>query len=469
MADLTKKKMKFPHMYIVVLIFMVFVAILTYIVPAGLYQRVPSEVNPAVKVVDPSSYAQVERHPINPITFFTAILTGFAQASTVVGLVLFVSGAIALMQFTGTLPAAIQVVVRRTKGSGPVVVIITYTFFTFLGVIGFFEASFPFFPIIVAMLISAGYDRMTGTMLIMYSLAAGFTCGLVNPYSTGISQSIVGLPMFSGLGFRLFGLLLLYLLGLVFLLAYATKIKKDPSKSVMGQEYLDQLKEQGGDVDVGKIIPFNPQRIVGMLLFFCVLAFSVIGSLKWGWGLQHIAGAYVALSIALAIIFRLPGDVACDEFLTGMKDVLSAACIIGFARAIGVLLDTARITDTMVYGVTNLLGGQGRTLTLFIIFLFILCFDFFVSSASGKAVLLMPILSPIATVLKINQQVIVTLYHYADGISNNFFPAGALACLALCKVDYGTWIKASWKFFLCLFFLCFALVMGAEAIKLGPF
>ncbi|MDR0909687.1 MAG: AbgT family transporter [Spirochaetaceae bacterium] len=469
MDTVAKKTPRFPHVYLVLLIIMVFVSILTYIIPAGVYQRVPSEVNPAVMVVDPNSYAHVEDNPVGLIEFFSSILKGFMGASSIIGTVLFAAGAIALMQYTGCMPAAIQALLRRFNGGGPGVIVIIYTVFVFLGVVGYFEASFPFIPVIVTMFMAAGYDRMTGAMLLMYSQAAGFTCGMVNPYSTGIAQAIIGLPMYSGIGYRAVGLVLLYVLGLAFLLHYANSIKKDPMKSVCGQEYLDQLAQKKAEVNMGDQLKFTGKHIIGLLLFLGVIIITIIGFLNWAWGFNELVGFYVILAIVLTLMFRINANTACEEFIKGVKDVVAPCLVIGLARSVGILIEGARVTDTMVYGVTTLLGGTNGIITLLIVFVFILVFDFFVSSASGKAVLIVPILSPIAQILGINQQVIVTMYHYADGIANNFWPMGCLAALSLCKISYAQWVKVSWKFFTCLFILTFGLVVVADMMKLGPF
>ncbi|GHU78755.1 hypothetical protein FACS1894191_0100 [Clostridia bacterium] len=461
----TGKSFNMPHVFIVILIIMLFISILTYIMPSGNYTRVAVE-GASMPVVDPASYTRVENTPVMPLRFFTSIYQGFVESAGVIASVLLISGAIAVLQSTGTFEGGIQKMMKSAKGRELSIVIIFFTIFTFMGVIGYLDGLYSFYPILISIFLSIGYDRMVGTAVVMLSTAVGFTSGLVNIYTTGISQQIVGLPLFSGIGFRAIGLVVFYIIAVFFLSQYCIKIKKDPTKSMMGEEYIKQKDEK---VDIGAPIPFTGKRIFTLALFVAVVAFSAFCSVNYGWGLPEITAMYFPLIIIAIIIFKIkPGD-ACKTFTNGMAAVVGPALVIGLSRAVTVLLNSGNIVDTFIKAMADVLTGKSPVITLLIIYLFIIIFDFFVSSGSGKAVMMMPILSPLGQILGINQQVLVLAYHYGDGIANTFWPSSSLVMLSLCGMDYGRWFKFAWKIYICITVAAFALIVIADKIGFGPF
>lgn len=454
-----------PHVYVVILILMLFVSTLTYIVPAGNFARVQDPAT-GMTVVDPDSFTYVDRTPVMPLTFFTSVFHGFVQSANVIGAVLLISGAIQVLQATGTFSAGIQRMMKGAKGKELTIVIIFFTIFTFMGVIGYLDGLYPFYPIIISIMMSIGYDRMVGTALIMLSTAVGFTSGLVNIYTVGISQQIVGLPLFSGIGFRALGLVVFFIIALFFLVCYCLRIKKDPAKSIMGGNY---LQEQTVPMEFEAGLDFEWKRILTLILFVVVIGFSAFCSVNRGWGLPEITAMYFPLVITAVILFRMKSEYACKEFIKGMAAVVGPALVIGLSRAVSILLTSGNIFDTFIRVMADLLQGKSPIITLFIIYLFVTIFNFFVSSGSGKAVMMMPILSPLGQLLGINQQVMVLAYQYGDGLTNTFWPTSSLVQLSLCGMDYGRWFKFAWKPYLTMIVAAFGLIVIANAIGYGPF
>jgi uncharacterized ion transporter superfamily protein YfcC len=468
MSEETAKKstgFKLPHVYVVILIIMLFISALTYIVPSGSYTRVTVP-NAAAPVVDPASYAAAPRTPVGPMKFFTSIYDGFVGAAGIIGAVLLVSGAIQVLQSTGTFAAGIQKMLKVVKGREIVVVFIFFTIMTFMGVIGYLDGLYPFYPIIIAIFMSIGYDRMVGSAVIMLSTAVGFTSGLVNMYTTGISQQIVGLPMYSGIGYRAVGLCVFYVIASFFLFRYCSKIKKDPAQSLMGANY---LSEQVAPIELDESLIFDGRRAATLALFVFVIAFSAFCAVNYKWGLAEITAMYFPLIIAAAIIFRISPDEACREFTKGMSAVMGPALVIGLARAASILLSSGNITDTIVKFVADLMSGRSALITLLIIYIFVTVFNFFIVSGSGKAVIMMPILSPLGQILGINQQVLVLAYQYGDGLTNTLWPTGALVQLSLCGMDYGRWFRFAWKPYACMMAAAYIMIVIADKINYGPF
>ena len=455
-----KRGFSMPHVYIVILILMLIITALTYIIPAGSYVR------DASGTVDPNSFSFVEQTPVGFLQFFTALHQGFVESASIIGAVLLISGCIQIINKTGAFSAGIQSLIRISGRGGLVMVIIFFTLFTALGVIGYLDALYPFYPIIISLFITLGYDKMVGTAIILLSTAVGFTCGMVNPYTTGVAQTLVGLPMYSGIAFRAVGLAVFFVIALFFLLRYCIKIKKDPKNSIMGENY---LQEQTAPMEFEAGLKFSKGRIVIILAFLATIVFSVVGSLLWMWGLPEITACYFPVTILGIILSRIDLTEACTEFGKGMAGVIAPTMVIGFSRAVSVLLTEGNITDTIIHGVSGLLEGKSPVITLLIIYAFVTLFNFFVSSGSGKAVVMMPILQPLGQVLGINQQVMVLAYQYGDGFTNTFWPTASLLQLSLCGMDYGHWFKFAWKIYACLIAAGFILVVVANQIGYGPF
>ena len=310
-----------------------------------------------------------------------------------------------------------------------------------------------------------GYDRMVGTALAIVGSTVGFTSGLMNTFTTGVAQRIVGLPLFSGIGFRAVGLVVFYIIGLIGLYTYCRKIKKNPALSLMSEEYMNQKKEEHTE----GMEEMNIRRALGLLVFLGIIIIQGFGCIRLGWSFPQIAAIYVIMGILLSIIFRIGPSEACQLFCKGAVRVFAAAFAVGLAQSVVVLMNQACIMDTIVHGMSQLLENRSAILALLIIFIFVTLFNFLVVSGSGKAVIVMPILQPLGKILNINQQVLVLTYQYGDGITNSFWPGSSLVQLSMCGVDYGSWIKFCWKIYLGFIVSAFVLVMIAYGIGYGPF
>ena len=459
-----QKGFHMPHVFIILLIIMLFVVILSYIIPSGLYERI--EDSSGITVIDPDTFQYVENEtPITFMDYFEAIYTGFVNGATIMGTLFISSGAIYLLEVSGAFGAEINMILKKTKGKEFSVVCIFYTIFVVFGVLGYGEAAYPFYPLAVTIGFALGYDRMVGTALAIVGSTVGFTSGLMNTFTTGVAQQIVGLPLFSGIGFRAVGLVVFYVIGLIGLYTYCRKIKKNPALSLMSEEYMNRKQEDHTE----QMEEMNPRRVLGLLVFLGIIVVQGFGCIRLGWSFPQIAAIYVIMAILLAIIFRFGPSEACQLFCKGAVRVFAAAFAVGLAQSVVVLMNQACIMDTIVHAMSQLLENRSAILALLIIFIFVTLFNFLVVSGSGKAVIVMPILQPLGKILNINQQVLVLTYQYGDGITNSFWPGSSLVQLSMCGVDYGSWIKFCWKIYLGFIVSAFVLVMIAYGIGYGPF
>lgn len=453
-----------PHVFIILLVIMLFVVLLSYLIPSGSYERITDSAG--ITVIDPDTFSYVENEtPITFMDYFEAIYTGFVNGATIMGTLFISSGVIYLLEVSGAFGAGIGMILKKTKGREFSVVCIFYTIFVIFGVLGYGEAAYPFYPLAVTIGFALGYDRMVGTALAIVGSTVGFTSGLMNTFTTGVAQQIVGLPLFSGIGFRAVGLVVFYIIGLIGLYNYCRKIKRDPRLSLMSEEYMNQKQEKHTD----GMEEMNIRRALGLLVFLGIIIVQGFGCIKLGWSFPQIAAIYVIMGILLAIIFRFGPSEACQLFCQGAVRVFAAAFAVGLAQSVVVLMNQACIMDTIVHAMSTLLENKSAVLALLIIFVFVTLFNFLVVSGSGKAVIVMPILQPLGEILHINQQVLVLTYQYGDGITNSFWPGSSLVQLSMCGVDYGSWIRFCWKIYLSFIASAFVLVVIAYGIGYGPF
>ena len=463
----TRKKRAFqmPHVFIILLLIMLFIVILSYAIPSGSYERIVDSAT-GLSVIDPETFHYVENeNPIRFMDYFEAVYNGFVNGATIMGTLFICSGMIYLLEVSGAFGAAIHMILKKTKGREFSVVCIFYTIFVVFGVLGYGEAAYPFYPLAVTIGFALGYDRMVGTALAIIGSTVGFTSGLMNTFTTGVAQQIVGLPLFSGIGFRTVGLAVFYVIGLIGIYAYCRKIKKDPNRSYFSEEYKNQnRKDHTSDME-----EMTVPRALGILIFLAVIVIQGYGCIRLSWSFPQIAGLYVIMGVILTILFRIKPNEACQLFCKGACRVFAAAFAVGLAQSVVVLMNQACIMDTIVHGMAVLLENKGALLALLIIFIFVTLFNFLVVSGSGKAVIIMPILQPLGNILGINQQVLVLAYQYGDGITNSFLPVSSLIQLSMCGVDYGSWLRFCWKIYLGFIVSAFVLIMIAHQMGYGPF
>ena len=468
----TKEKRKginFPHVYIMFMLVMLLVVVLSWIVPSGQYERVQNP-ETGITELNTEKFEYVDQaNPIGFMDFFTALHNGVVQSADIIVMLLFAGGALYILEKSGAIAAGIHKLLRVAEGKEKIVIIALITLFAIMGTIGFGEGGIPFIPLAMAVVMGMGYDRITGFATSTIGLAIGFAAGAVNFYTTGVSQTIVGLPIYSGVGFRLISLAIFLVISVLYILSYAKKTKAEPSKSIVATEYIEQLK--GANVAKYEEEEFTLPRKIALLGLVAVLVGGAFGAIKLGWGMPELSAVYAIYAVFLVIVLKINPSDAAVTFGNGAARLLPTGLAIGFARSVMILMDQAQIIDTAVHSLSALLNNTGSIITLLILFLVVIFFNFFVVSGSGKAVILMPIMGPLGKILGINQQVMVVLYQFGDGFTNYFWPTsgGLMAALGMSNVDYAAWVKFSLKLFMLLHFAAFILIVFAHYIGLGPF
>lgn len=268
------------------------------------------------------------------------------------------------------------------------------------------------------------------------------------------------------MNFRIINWFIFTIIACAYVVNYAKKIKLDPTKSIVygkkGSEVSAHNKED---------LPLTNQRKLILVALLITFGFQVYGTLKLGWYLPEISAIYLMLAIVAGLISRMNTNDIATTLAKGGSEILPASIAIGLARGILVIMTEGKILDTAINGLTNFLDGKGPVLIVVLVYLAVVVFNFFVTSGSGKAVILMPILGPLGQIMGINQQVMVIAFQFGDGFTNYFFPTSGtlMAALALADVEFEDWFKFSYKFFIIAILVGGIGTVIAQMIGLGPF
>ena len=460
MTEKKKSGFQLPHVYILLMFVMLIVVVLSWFIPSGEYATVEGST-----AIDPTQFTFLDNvDAIGFFDFFKAIPTGITEGISIIVSVLMVTGALAIYESSGAIGIGIHKILDISKGKENIVVAVLTLIFAILGTIGFGEGGLPFIPLAVSVVMALGYDRMAGMATAQLGFAAGFTSGVFNLFTTGVSQTLVGLPMFSAWQFRTVMFVAFYIAAVLYLLKYCKKIKKNPAASIVKEEYMLARSTEAEDTEKVKMTWKN--KITLIVLGFAFV-FQAFGTLKLGWGLIDIAAFYIVIAIIGAIINGISPNKACMVFAKGAANLLPACLTIGMARAVYVLMSDAKIIDTLIKYLSDFLQGKESFTIILIVYLAVIVFNFFVVSGSGKAMILMPILGPLATLTGINQQAMVVVFQLGDGFTNYLFPtSGALvAGLSMCDVSWESWFKFAWKLF--AFWIILGLGFGVLAQMIG--
>lgn len=467
---MTQKKsqgIKMPHVYLMLIGVMLFIVLLSYIVPSGEMARIEDE--NGRMVVDPTSYERVDDvKRISVMDFFESLHLGMVQSVDIAVMLCVAAGGIFLVEQSGAIQAGIQSLLKISQGKETAIIVLLTLTFSSLGMAGISEETIPMIPLIISVITGMGYDKFVGMGVVMMGITVGFSSGVLNLYTTGVAQGIVGLPPFSASGFRFIGFVLFNIITIIYILNYAKKIKEDPTKSICQNHQRNNGEYVAAD-DV-EVEFTTPMKIVLAVMIF-IFIFQAYGAIRWEWGLSNISALYAMFSVFAAVMLRIEPNEACRQFGIGAAGLFPTCITLGLARAVMVLMTQAKIIDTAVYSLANALDKFSPMVILFLVYLAIITFNFFVTSGSGKAVILMPILEPLGELVGINQQVMVTMFNYGDGFTNYFWPTGGtlMACLGMADVEWTDWIKFSGKLFAMLITVAFGLIVVGHYINLGPF
>jgi len=460
-------KFKFPTAYTILFGLIIAVAIATWFVTAGEYDRAMNE-ELGREVPVPGTYKEVEPNPQGFVDVVLAPIAGFynpdtyeATAIDVALFVIIIGGFLGVVTKTGAIDAGIGRAMTALKGREKWMIPFLMALFAAGGTIyGMAEESLAFYALIIPVMIVAGYDAVTGVAIIMIGAGIGTLGSTINPFATVIAANAAGVPFTDGILLRFAILILGWLICVAFVMRYAERVRQDPSKSIVAdlkesneEHFLKGREETDG-------LELTAKRQVILTVFGLSFAVMIWGVSAGGWWMAEMSGLFIVASIIVGVIARMGEEEFTSTFVDGARDLLGVALVIGIARGIVIVMDAGKITDTILFTAEGAVSGLSEVAFINAMYWIEVALSFFVPSSSGLAVLTMPIMAPLSDFAGVGRDLVVTAYQSASGIVNLVNPTFAVVMggLALGRVPYERWLKFMWPLLLILTLLIMGLL-----------
>lgn len=465
------KKIKLPHTLVLIYFMVILTVIATWIVPGGEYQRVEKD---GRTVPLAGSFTFTERQPQGLGALFISPIKGFIEASSIIVFIFVVGGAFSVIQKTGAVTTFIHnlsLKFGQSKALRALLIPVTMIIFSLGGAIfGMCEETMPFVLIFVPLALSLGYDTIVGVSIPFIGAAAGFAGAFFNPFTVGIAQGIAGLPLYSGLGYRIVIWAVGTAIAIIIVMRYASCLLKNPKISPTYNEDLERRKSLAINTSSKeKVKLLNTHKRV-LLLFLLGMALLVFGILRYKWYINEIAGLFLALGILSGILGRLSSEELAKSFVNGAKDMINAALIIGCARAILIVAMDGKILDTALYSMAKIISNFHPIISSQLMFICQCIINFFVHSGTAQAALTMPIMAPLGDLVGITRQTTVFAFQLAEYINPVLPTSGVtMGVLGLVRLPWEKWAK--WLLPLLFIWVIFGFLslIPPVLIRWGPF
>ena len=462
---------------------------------------------------------------------FSALYEGFSQQAGIIAFVLVIGGAFwivnstkavddGIMKFIDGLKNLERFSLVRKLGTGNIVITLVMLLFGVFGaVFGMSEETIAFVAVVIPLARSLGYDDFVGVCMVYVAAHVGFAGAMLNPFTIGIAQDMSGLPLFSGIEYRILCWALFMAVAIAFVLWYASRVRKSPcavehTEDEHLQDDMAYISRKNAIICFVTILaalglfcinyasgcvirmgnaefntPWLLWTISGLFAFFSAIAlkksvrmfilnmllftiaFLVIGVMGYGWYLPEICALFLALAVASGISASYSADKIAAEFVAGAKDIFSAALIIGFAAGIIIILKDGNVIDTMLNSMADALEESGKVGALGAMYGIQTFINLFIPSASAKAAVTIPIMAPFSDLIGVSRQATVLAFQFGDGITNMITPCSGvlLAVLSVARIPYEKWFGFIWKFVLTLIIIAFLLLIPTVFLELPGF
>ncbi|MEE4257169.1 MAG: AbgT family transporter [Bacteroidales bacterium] len=529
------KKLKFPHTYVIIFYTIIIAAILSWVIPGGEYVE-------EISIVNGQESTQMVFKPVEsqPQTWevFAALFEGFEKQAGIIVFIFMIGGAFWIMNESKSIDVGIfsfldvtrklekNRLIRRLGVDNIVMTLIMLMFSVFGAVFGMSEETIAFIIILVPLAISMGYDSITGVGLVFVSAGLGFAGAILNPFTIGIAQGIAELPLFSGLEYRLFCWVVINVIGIVYILRWAKKVKKNPGASYVYEddEYWRKGHAEGSQkvkyhtplaawaiyaltlvalAIFAFIYPTTPMKVgdypplllpmvpIGVGLFavgglfslrksvhFFILNlltftiyFLIVGVMGYSWYIMEIATLFFAMGILSGIAMDYSPNRITKLFIEGMKDILSAAVIVGLAGGIIVILEDGKIISTILHSMSKGMQNAGEVTSIGIMYIIQNIINILIPSGSAKAAITMPIMAPFSDLIGLSRQATVMAFQFGDGFTNMITPTSGvlMGVLGVAKIPYNKWVRWVWPLILIMLILGFLLLIPTVTMDLPGF
>ncbi len=466
-------KLKFPSAYTILFGLIIVVAIATWFVPAGQFDREFSEAL-GRDVPVPGTYQEVDPNPQGFTDVVLAPIAGFfdpdsyeARAIDVALFVLIIGGFLGVVTKTGAIDAGIDRAMTGMRGREKWMIPILMALFAAGGTIyGMAEESLAFYTLIIPVMIAARYDAATGVAIIMLGAGVGTLGSTINPFATVIAANAAGVPFTDGIVLRFVILILCWLACVAYVMRYAERVRANPELSIVADRRVsneEHFLKGRSDSDTPEL---TFTRKIVLVIFGLSFAVMIWGVSAGGWWMAEMSGLFIVASILVGVIARMSEEDFTNTFVDGARDLLGVALVIGIARGIVVVMDAGNMTDTILFWAEGAVSGLSAIGFINTMFWLEVGLSFFVPSSSGLAVLTMPIMAPLADFAGVQRDLVVTAYQSASGLVNLVNPTFAVVMggLALGRVPYERWLRFMWPLLVILTVIIMVTISAATVI-----
>ncbi len=435
-----KKGITLPHIYILLFSIIVVCTILTWILPAGEFDRVVNEATGRTVAVA-GTFHTVKQSPVGIFQMFQAIYNGMCDAGSVTFFVFISYASINIIISSGAFNGLVAGLLKVFKGKARVAIIPIFMFIVGIAssTIGLFEEWFPFVPVFAGIAVAMGFDAVVGVAIVAFGAAMGYSGAMMNPFTVGVAQGIAEVAPMSGMGYRFFCHMALLVVGSALTIRYALKIQADPSKSLVYGE-TEHITMSEDDVQNS---PFGIREKLVLLILLAGIIAVVYGCKVYGWYFAELSAVFVIMGILSAIVMGWGPNKIGELYSKGFTDIAMACMMIGLARGILMVLQAGNIIDTVVYYFSLPLAVFPSWFCGVAMLVMQTLLNFLIPSGSGQAATSMPIMAPLSDLLGVSRDTAVLAFQFGDGLSNVLWPTAFPAVLAgLAGIKVEKW----WKF-----------------------
>jgi uncharacterized ion transporter superfamily protein YfcC len=526
---------RIPHTYVIIFFIIILAAAFTWFIPGGEYVAVTKLENGQEKTE--MVFQNTENHP-QTWQVFAALYEGFNRQSEIIILILMIGGAFWIMNHSKAIDVGIlsflkysrklerHRFIRRLGVENIIITLVMLMFSVFGAVFGMSEETIAFVIILVPLSISMGYDSIIGVSMVFVAAALGFAGAVLNPFTVGIAQGLSGLPLFSGLEYRVFCWFVINIVGIAWVLRYAARVKKNPRCSPVYEEdayWRNRAREEirtthyhspraawiswmvlcGILVAFSVFYPFTEMRIGNdisanlpmlplltglfalmgyfslrksvhfyiLVLLIITILFLIVGVMGYGWFMMEIATLFFAMGIFSGIAMDYSPNRITKLFTEGAGDILSAALVVGLAGGIIVILEDGKVIDTILFVLARSMDGAGKFAAVSLMYVIQTVINVVIPSGSAKAALTMPIMAPFSDLIGLSRQATVVAFQFGDGFTNMITPTSGvlIGVLGVARIPYNKWVKWVTPFIIVLMILGFLLLIPTVTMELNGF
>lgn len=427
---------------VVLFLLMILTYILTLIVPGGAYARIPDEAGNTI-IDTARGFQSVEggipfwRWLLSPVLVLGA--EGSGSLIAVIIFLLVIGGVFNSLNKCGMMKYMLESITYRFGRNRYMLLLMITLFFMSMGAfIGSFEECIPLVPIVVALALRLGWDALTGMGMSLLAAGCGFAAGVCNPFTVGVAQELAGLPMFSGIWFRLLCFGLIYVLLIQFLYHHVKRIEEPLREEELSVNFVRNEAMGRGLVCFVGILGFGILLVLSSVVFPILQDYTMI----------IVAVMFLAAGISAVLLSGFGLKKLGLTFTNGVVSILPAVLMILMANSIKYTLTEAHVLDTLLHSAVLIAETLPKWVVILFIYFIVLIMNFFIASGSAKAFLLIPLIMPVAQIFGIPAQLCIVAFAFGDGFSNVFYPTNPvlLIGLGLADVNYVKWVKWSWKF-----------------------